>query len=72
MISVSDPLNPQRVASAVINLSPTVAVTKVQWSPPMLGYLELGATPAIGLVNLQSFIYGLNLTASEFKALPAN
>jgi RHS repeat-associated protein len=71
IIDVSDPMNPRRVAATVVNNSPVVAVTKVFWDPPMLGYLEIGDVSAIGVVNLQAFIYGLNLTPSEFAQLPA-
>lgn len=70
IIDISNPTRPQRVASAIISISPSTAVTKVQWSAPTLAYLETGEIPAIGIVNLQSFIYGLNLTGAEFRALP--
>jgi RHS repeat-associated protein len=70
IIDISEPRNPKRVAATVVNNSPVVAVTKLVWDPPMIGYLEIGDVSAIGLVNLQAFIYGLNLTPAEFAQLP--
>lgn len=72
VLDISDPLHPRRIASSIIALGPSAAVTKIQWSPPTLGYLELGEVPSIGLVNLQSFIIGRNLSPTEFQALPLN
>jgi hypothetical protein len=59
IIDITNPANPQRGASAIVTVSTTTAITKVQWSPPTLAYLETGEVPAIGMVNLQKFIYGL-------------
>ena len=58
IIDISNPLSPKRVAAAQIDLSPSAAVTKVVWSPPRLGYLDIGDFPSIGFINLQSFILG--------------
>lgn len=67
IIDISDPRNPQRLAAAAVTLSPVTAVTKVQWSPPYLAYLEFGPdAQTINLVNLQSFILGSHLSPSEF------
>lgn len=70
VIDISNPASPQRVASAVVTVSTITAVTKVQWSAPTIAYLETGEVPAVNTVNLQSFIYGLNLSRTEFNALP--
>ncbi|HKS36826.1 MAG TPA: Ig-like domain-containing protein, partial [Verrucomicrobiae bacterium] len=67
IVDISNPAQPQRLASAAIVLSPSTAVTKVQWSPPALAYLESGAdVQSIGLVNLQSFILGSHLAPNQF------
>jgi RHS repeat-associated protein len=71
VIDVTNPTNMQRVAAAAINLSPTTAIKKVLWSPPQLGYLEIGEVPSIGVINLQTFILGSYFTTQEFISLPA-
>ncbi|PYS47430.1 MAG: hypothetical protein DMG13_27965, partial [Acidobacteria bacterium] len=58
VIDISLPTSPKRIAARQISLSPSSAVIKVIWSPPMLAYLELGDPSSIGLVNLQAFILG--------------
>jgi RHS repeat-associated protein len=83
LIDISDPASPKRLASRNITLSPAVAVTKIQWAPPVMAYLEFGIVctdnvfssqcipnQQIGLVDLQSFIIGEFLTQEEFRELP--
>ena len=71
VIDVSTPLNPKRVASCIINISPSTVINRLRWSPPILGYLELGETCTIGLANLQSFIIGMNSKPEEWPAAGA-
>jgi hypothetical protein len=42
VLDLSDPASPVRLASSTVALG-AVAVTKVQWSPPFVAYLESGA-----------------------------
>lgn len=70
VIDVSNPSQPVRLAGAVISLAIT-AVTKVEWSPPFLAYLESGADiTSVSLVDLQTFIIGMNASQSEIDAFP--
>lgn len=70
IVDISDPTNPARIASTTVSFTGSAAVTRVRWSPPYVGFLEIGPAYSVSLVNLQSFIYGLNLTAEEFQTLP--
>ncbi len=67
---VSSPGNMVRIAARRISSS-IGAATKIIWSPPLLAYLDSSADfQEIGVVNLQSFIIGSNLSAEEFAAIP--
>jgi len=67
IIDIHDPLHPVRLASALVTTSPSAVVSKIQWSPPFLAYLETDAdSQGISLVNLQSFILGGLITPDEF------
>lgn len=70
IVDISDPLHPSRVASTLLTLSTTAVVPKLSWVPPNLAYLsvEPGAD-SIGVINLQAFIYGKNLSVTEFRQL---
>lgn len=70
IVDISDPANPTRVASTTVSFAGSSAVTRVRWSPPYVGFLEIGGAYSVSLVHLQNFIYGLNLTTAEFEALP--
>ena len=71
VIDISNPVHPVRLASTAVTFSPSAAVTKVQWSPPFLTYLESDAdAQRVALVKLQTFIYGLNLTPAQLADLP--
>ena len=74
IIDISNPLSPKRVAAAQIDLSPSAAVTKVVWSPPRLGYLDIGDFPSIGFINVQSFILGelLRRPGTSVEPTPVN
>lgn len=53
--------SPQVLVGNVLTLSPAATVTKLQWSPPHLGYLEADAdTTAVGILNLQLMILAAN------------
>ncbi len=68
IIDIEDPDDPVRVAAAAVTLSPSAALTKVQWSPPFVAYLESDAnSQAISLLNLQSFILSSYLAPNEFS-----
>jgi pimeloyl-ACP methyl ester carboxylesterase len=70
IIDVSDPSSPKRIASANVTLA-IAAVTKVQWAPPFLAYLESGADQtSVSLVHLQQFLVGLNATPAEITQFP--
>ena len=70
IVDISNPLQPAKVASTLLTLSTTAVVPKLAWTPPHLAYqsMEPGAD-AIGLINLQAFIYGKNLSVPEFRQL---
>ncbi len=59
LLDVSNPQNPDIEVQTYIIRSPTVAVVKLAWSPPMLGYLQYDASSvnSIGLIDLQLLIY---------------
>lgn len=71
VLNVSDPTNPTRVAFAYATKSPTAAITKIAWAPPVLAYLEADAdVNAIAYVNLQLFLYSDNLSGEDFANEP--
>jgi RHS repeat-associated protein len=71
VIDVSNPANPRRIASTVVTLSSNTVVPKLEWDPPFLVYLESQAdAQGIRYVNLQRFLYGMNLPESDFPRLP--
>ncbi|HEY6564413.1 MAG TPA: Ig-like domain-containing protein, partial [Pirellulaceae bacterium] len=43
IIDIDDPDDPVRIASALVTASPSSVVSKIQWSPPFLAYLESDA-----------------------------
>lgn len=61
VVDVADPVNPVVIATSEINYSSGASVSRLQWSAPSLGYLQIGGTAngtaAIGIVNLQLFLY---------------
>ncbi len=72
VIDITSPLNLQRLASAIVTLDPSAAVSKVSWHPPSVLYLEqAGDLTKVVEVNLQEFIFGMNLTQDEARALGA-
>jgi RHS repeat-associated protein len=72
IIDISNPDQPARVAAAEVTFSGATAVTKVQWTPPMITYLEAAAdVQSIGVVNLQSFIIGSYLHQGQFTQPPS-
>lgn len=68
IIDISDPLHPKRLAGTATSPSTQTAVIKVDWNPPVLSFLEIGPQCSVNIVNLQRFIYGLNLTPEEYRA----
>ena len=72
IFDVTDPVNPVRIAGSSISLN-IAAVTKVQWAPPWILYLESGADITdVGIIDLQTYILGMNATATEIDQFPAN
>ncbi len=72
VFDVSNPSSPQRLAAAPVTFAIS-ALNKVQWSPPFLAYLESGAdVTSVALVNLQTFVIGLNAGEDEINAFPAD
>ena len=62
---------PQPLIATTLSPSPAAAVTKFQWSAPLLGYLESDAdTTAVGMLNLQLAILADHQTPAEFAANP--
>jgi len=73
VLNVSDSAHPQRIASTLATRSPQAVVTKLAWSPPLIGFLESDADiTSVSLVNLQLFIYSQGLSAEQFNNEPAN
>ena len=71
VVDISDPQHPKRIASAAIVLSPQTTVSKIKWSPPALTYLEAsGELTSVGLVDLQSFILGGNMSPQDYAQFP--
>jgi RHS repeat-associated protein len=70
VIDISDPLNPTLLTGASLNQDPSAVVSRVQWSPPMLDYLENGSLSVVDEVNLQELIIGEFLTLDDYKELP--
>ncbi|RIL05408.1 MAG: hypothetical protein DCC71_10465 [Proteobacteria bacterium] len=70
LFDVSDPLQPQRIAAATLSLRPAT-ITRVEWRPPFLAYLESGSDlQQVGQILLQELMIGFNLTPAEVDALP--
>ena len=63
---ISNPLDPQLVTGFVLNSSPDVVVGRVQWSPPILAYMESGSIQTVNYINLQSMIIGEYLPRNEW------
>lgn len=66
LVDVTNPLAPQRFASALLTLGASVLVPRVVWSPPFLGYIQSGADlQAVGVLNLQTFALGTNTPLAQ-------
>ncbi len=72
VFDISDPYNLQRVAGAVLNYDPSAVASRVQWSAPMLDYLENATLSTIGEVNLQEMIIADFLTLNDWNDMPEN
>ena len=71
VIDISQAGAPSPAATSIVTLSPSELVSKVAWSPPDLAYLESDADDQrVGVVNLQTFIYGQHLDAEQLAAMP--
>ena len=70
VFDVQDPQNPERVGFA--NLTRRIGtVTRVEWRPPLLVYLESGADAQfVSSALLQELIIGTNLSNEELALLP--
>jgi hypothetical protein len=63
---------PQTLVATTLSPSPAAAVTKLQWSAPLLGYLEADAdSTSVGLLNLQLAIIADHQSPAQFDANPA-
>jgi hypothetical protein len=72
VVDVSKPELLRRLASAFVTRSVSAAVTKLAWSPPVIGYLESDAdVTSVGLINLQLFIYANHLPDGALSGEPA-
>jgi len=61
---VSTPSSPLLVATSIITQSPASAVVKLDWSPPVLAYLEITAgSDNVGYINLPLFLRAQTLGA---------
>ncbi|HET6408675.1 MAG TPA: Ig-like domain-containing protein, partial [Chthoniobacteraceae bacterium] len=66
--NISNPANPTRVVFAQISLRNT-AVTKIEWHPPNLVYLEKGSDlEAVSFINLQEFLFGFTIPPNRVLA----
>ena len=71
IINISDPTHLSQIAAAEISLDGTAAITRVVWDPPNLAFIENKADfSAFHLVELQRFIYGRNVSATDRQLLP--
>jgi hypothetical protein len=71
VFDISDPTNARLLASTLVSPGGTAAITKLAWSPPVLGLLEAEAdVTAVSLVNLQLFIHAQNLTGALLEQEP--
>ena len=71
VMNMSDPNNPQILASPIVSYEVGSAVTKVRWAPPYVVFQELGADiQRIGLVNLQELLIGYGATPVERDTFP--
>ncbi|MEX0330622.1 MAG: Ig-like domain-containing protein [Puniceicoccaceae bacterium] len=60
---VTDPTKPEEVAYIPVRSAIGNALVKMEWSPPLLGVMELGAEGVhINLLNLQLLLYSEKLT----------
>jgi PKD repeat protein len=58
VFDITDPNDPEGLALKIISDSPSAVFAKLDWSPPMLGLLELNpAETAIHYVNLPLFLW---------------
>lgn len=70
LFDVTDPARPRRISHTTLSLRPAT-ITRVEWRPPFLTYMELGADiQAVGQILLQELMIGFNLTPQEVDALP--
>ena len=70
LIDISDPLNPQWEAGIALTLNPDSVVSRVQWAPPYLGYLENGTVNSIGVLDLQTLILFENMESTNYVTMP--
>ena len=47
IVDISDPTNPTRIASTTVSFAGSSAVTRVRWSPPYVGFLEIGGAYSV-------------------------
>jgi RHS repeat-associated protein len=70
LFDVTNPANPVRISHTTLSLRPAT-ITRVEWRPPFLVYLELGSDlQAVGQILLQELMIGTNLTQQEVADLP--
>ena len=70
LFDVTDPVHPSRISHTTLSLRPAT-ITRVEWRPPFLVYLENGAdVQAVGEILLQELMIGANLTPAEIGQLP--
>ena len=71
VMNMSNPANPQILASPIVSYRVGSAVTKVRWAPPYLVYEEFGSDiQLLGLVNLQEMLIGYGSTSLQQSQFP--
>ena len=71
LFDVTDPAHPSQISHTTLSLRPAT-ITRVEWRPPFLVYLEMGSDlQAVGEILLQELMIGTHLTPAEVAALPA-
>lgn len=70
LYDVSNPAQPSRISHTTLSLRPAT-ITRVEWRPPFLAYLEIGSDlQQVGQILLQELMIGFNLTQQEIDDLP--
>lgn len=71
VIDISNPLNPERLTSVSLSANPENVVSRIQWDPPVIGYVENSSRfGMIGLVDLQTLILSEYMTREQFNTMP--